>query len=356
MATINTIEDLIQLLDDNPHWVEALRVRLLTRELIELPEKFARFVEATNQRFDRIEGRLDRVEERLGGVEGRLDRVEGRLDRLTDDVGILKGAHARSTALRQADMIAEDMGLTLVRVLSRDDLRALTPSQGVADIPASHLRSFRLADLVIEAANENGETSFVAVEISFTVNGRDTARAVRNTDFLSRFTGRPARAAVAGARLDERIRGPPRIGRCVLVRAESGESRRRIVVSVQIQTFPENSELQTEEAILLDHRVLQSLLDAHREAVGQPVRAFDIGGRPFDFNRFRYLVGVINLSIDSWYRESVCGTTEEAIARAEQLYQDGADIIDVGAESTLRRRDRPTSRSNSTACCRWWRR
>ena len=213
MATINTIEDLIQLLDDNPHWVEALRVRLLTRELIELPEKFAAFAEATNQRFDRIEGRLDAVDDRLGGVEERLDRgdermgrIEGRLDRLTDDVGILKGAHARSTALRQADMIAEDMGLTLVRVLSRDDLRTLTPSQGVADIPARHLRSFRLADLVMEAANPDGETSFVAVEISFTVNGRDTARAARNADFLSRFTGRPARAAVAGARLDERIR------------------------------------------------------------------------------------------------------------------------------------------------------
>ena len=103
-------------------------------------------------------------------------------------------------------MIAEDMGLTLVHVLSRDDLRALTPSQGVADIPASHLRSFRLADLVMEAANPDGETSFVAAEISFTVNGRDLTRAVRNAGFLSRFTGRPARAAVAGARLDERIR------------------------------------------------------------------------------------------------------------------------------------------------------
>ena len=86
---------------------------------------------------------------------------------------------------------------------------------------------------------------------------------------------------------------------------------------------------------MLDHRVLQSLLDAHREAVCQPVRTFDIGGRSFDFNRYRYLVGVINLSTDSWYRESVCGTTEEAIARAERLSQDGADIIDVGAESTL---------------------
>ena len=227
MATINTIEDLIRLLDDNPHWVEALRARLLTRELIELPEKFARFVEATDQRFDRIEDRLGgvedrldkgdermgRIEDRLEGVEDRLDRgdermgrIEGRLDRLTDDVGILKGAHARTTALQQADMIAEEMGLTLVRILSRGDLRALTPPQGVADIPASHLRSFRLADLVVEAVDADGETSFVAVEISFTVNGRDTARAVRNAGFLARFSGRPARAAVAGARLDERIR------------------------------------------------------------------------------------------------------------------------------------------------------
>ena len=220
MATINTIEDLIQLLDDHPQWVEALRVRLLTRELIELPEKFASFVEVTNQRFDRIDGRLDRIEGRLDRVDGRLDgieerldrgdermgRMEGRLDRLTDDVGILKGAHAREVALREADVIVEDMGLTLVRVLSRDDLRALIPSQSVADIPASHLRSFRLADLVMEVANADGETSFVAVEISFTVNGRDIERAVRNAGFLSRFTGRPARAAVAGARLDERIR------------------------------------------------------------------------------------------------------------------------------------------------------
>ena len=149
---------------------------------------------------------MDGIEERLDRGDARMDRIEGRLDRLTDDVGILKGAHARTAALQQADLIAEDMGLTLVRVLSRDDLRALTPSQGVADIPVSHLRSFRLADLVMEAANLDGETAYVAVEISFTVNGRDTARAVRNAGFLSRFTGRPARAAVAGARLDERVR------------------------------------------------------------------------------------------------------------------------------------------------------
>ena len=135
-----------------------------------------------------------------------MDRIEVLLDRLICDVGMLKNAHTKRAALRQADMIAEDVGLTLVRVLSHRDLHTLTPSQGIDDIPADDLRSFRLADLVMEAANPDGETSFVAVEISFTANERDAARAVRNASFLARFSGRPALAAVAGARLDERIR------------------------------------------------------------------------------------------------------------------------------------------------------
>ena len=50
-TTINTIEDLIQLLDDNPQWVQALRARLLTRELIELPESFARFRQRDKSAF-----------------------------------------------------------------------------------------------------------------------------------------------------------------------------------------------------------------------------------------------------------------------------------------------------------------
>ena len=135
-----------------------------------------------------------------------FDRIEGLLDGLIEDVGMLKGAHTRDAARRQADLIAEDLGLRLVRVLSRDDLRPLIRSQHAADIPASHLRSFLLADLLVEAANQGGEMVYAAVEISFTVKGRDVTKAVRNAGFLSRFTGRPAHAVVAGAYLDEGIR------------------------------------------------------------------------------------------------------------------------------------------------------
>jgi dihydropteroate synthase len=46
-------------------------------------------------------------------------------------------------------------------------------------------------------------------------------------------------------------------------------------------------------------------------------------------------MGVVNLSPDSWYRESVCLSSEAAIRRGKVLAAQGADLIDVGAESTL---------------------
>jgi dihydropteroate synthase len=46
-------------------------------------------------------------------------------------------------------------------------------------------------------------------------------------------------------------------------------------------------------------------------------------------------MGVVNLSPDSWYRESVCLSAEAAIQRGRVQHEQGADIIDLGAESTL---------------------
>jgi dihydropteroate synthase len=65
------------------------------------------------------------------------------------------------------------------------------------------------------------------------------------------------------------------------------------------------------------------------------VAEFDIGGQPFAFNARPAIMGVVNLSADSWYRESVCLSAETAVQRAHVLHSQGAHIIDVGAESTL---------------------
>jgi dihydropteroate synthase len=80
---------------------------------------------------------------------------------------------------------------------------------------------------------------------------------------------------------------------------------------------------------------LAELLEKNRAAASARVKEFSIGGKQFTFNSQPAIMGVINLSPDSWYRESVCLTTEAAIQRGKILYTQGADIVDIGAESTL---------------------
>ena len=86
---------------------------------------------------------------------------------------------------------------------------------------------------------------------------------------------------------------------------------------------------------MLNLEQLAELLEQNRAAASARVTEFSIGGKPFAFNARPAIMGVLNLSADSWYRESVCLTTETAVQRGKVLHAQGADIVDVGAESTL---------------------
>ena len=86
---------------------------------------------------------------------------------------------------------------------------------------------------------------------------------------------------------------------------------------------------------MLSLEQLAGLLEQNRTAAAARVREFSIGGKKFDFNSQPAIMGVVNLSADSWYRESVCLTVEAAVRRGKVLVAQGAHIIDVGAESTL---------------------
>ena len=233
MNAIDTIEDLIALLDRHPQWLEALRSRILTRELLELPARVSELAErvsALTERVSELAERVSALTERLSALGERLselaeqqvalreevhsfiaatdrrfDRLETKTDRMMDDLGVLKGAHARNAAVEEASTIARDLGLRRTKTLTHDDLWELTDRADTTAIDRADLRSFRRADLIMEATDEAGESCYVAVEISYTANGRDTTRALRNADFLTRFTGRNAYAVVSGMRRDDRI-------------------------------------------------------------------------------------------------------------------------------------------------------
>jgi len=85
--------------------------------------------------------------------------------------------------------------------------------------------------------------------------------------------------------------------------------------------------------LALEH--LAELVEKNRLAVQARVKEFTLAGKHFAFNSRPAVMGVINLSPDSWYRESVCLTPDTAIRRGKVLHAQGADIVDLGAESTL---------------------
>ena len=90
--------------------------------------------------------------------------------------------------------------------------------------------------------------------------------------------------------------------------------------------------------LTLEH--LADLLEQNREAASARVREFSIGGKAFAFNSQSAVMGVVNLSPESWYRESVSLTTQAAIERGRILLAQGADLVDLGAESTLAHAER----------------
>ena len=198
-TAINTVEDLVRVLDDNPEMLEALRARLLTRELLEMPNILARFAAETDRQFDGNDRRFD-------GIDVRLDGMGRAIQRLQDDMGILKGAHARNVAQRDYGWMTRNMGLQPLRLLPVEEVDELTLKLRETGVSRSDRESFRNADMIIEAADELGETVYIAAEVSFTVDERDTGRAIRNARYLTRVTGKQARAAVIGSALDDRVR------------------------------------------------------------------------------------------------------------------------------------------------------
>lgn len=53
-----------------------------------------------------------------------------------------------------------------------------------------------------------------------------------------------------------------------------------------------------------------------------------------DFNEKTWVMGILNITPDSFSDGGSYSTVEQAVARAKQMVEDGADIIDVGGEST----------------------
>ena len=130
--------------------------------------------------------------------------IKRRQDTMSNDIGQVKGGHARAEVAQEAGVIALDMGLEYVDNVPKLRLAKWAQENSNSGIDPSDLRSFREADLVVNAT-DGPDTVYIAVEVSFTANRRDIDRAQRNAEFLERFTGCQARAAIASVKNDDYV-------------------------------------------------------------------------------------------------------------------------------------------------------
>jgi dihydropteroate synthase len=79
---------------------------------------------------------------------------------------------------------------------------------------------------------------------------------------------------------------------------------------------------------------LTQLVIGHQPDLESPVSHFRVADRSFDTDQETVVMGVVNLSRDSTYRESIAPTFDDAIRRSLIMHAQGAHVIDVGAESS----------------------
>ena len=242
MTVIHTADDLIHLLNENDEFRQAVRRHVLSDELIQLPERLAKFEtrvesfideqrqfnERVNRRFDSIDKKLEeqrqfndeqrqfnenqrqfneRVERRFDSIDKKFEEQRKFNDeqrqfnqRMETAIGELRGNVARQVVNSRFLEIASGMGFRFKGLLTRDDLGQMIFQREISDIPQSDRRSFVRADLVVKGTDSAGAIHYIAVEASYTADQRDTSRAQRNAAILTQLTGHPAHAAIASVR------------------------------------------------------------------------------------------------------------------------------------------------------------
>ena len=199
MTTINTLDDFLQALDDNPAWRDAVRARLLGKDLLELPAKFNDFAERQQRTNERLEGTLEELRRMNANAEARMNRMES-------DMSAVKGGHIRARLDNLSYDLTERMRLELAHVLERSEI--VLVSRRIPDAAPEELNSFRQADMVILAADRaGGPPLYLAIEASWTGSRYDTDRAQRNARLLTVATGLPAVPVIASVRNTHEVDG-----------------------------------------------------------------------------------------------------------------------------------------------------
>ena len=219
-------------MDNDPQLEEALRQRILTRELLELPQKLAdladmvaRMAETFDRRLTLLEERvddladqqnmtnerLDRIDGRLGGIDGRLDRIEYEQRIMRGQINNLNGSDYERRAVRRAPrLVRRCLGVRNAAVLvainrpNGDTISSLL-NDGVdrGVITEEDADELDRADVILRGSSPDGEDVYVVGEISITIDDSDVDRARDRAVILKSASSTITHAAVIGTAISD---------------------------------------------------------------------------------------------------------------------------------------------------------
>ena len=168
MTTINTADDLLKLLDSNPDFLDAVRNKILTDELLALPAVFSSFAAETRTRFDTLEA-----------------ETRTRFNSLEADTGVLKGiALEARLADKGLARIASAFSLRRLRIVrlaehnraSERFNEAIWEALDNGVIDSGEYERILDTDLIVQGSVSGGDVAFCASEASYTAEAEDVEK------------------------------------------------------------------------------------------------------------------------------------------------------------------------------------
>ena len=197
-------------LEQDPDFRTEIRRTLLTTELLELPEQFAAFVRATNERFSRLEEALTQFAEltnqRLAALESDVATLKDGQNRMSGQLSHLMGNDYEARAIEQARRLIRrryDMEKATVLYASRAPAvefqdQVLIPAIREGRITRREADQLEEVDCIIRCEDPEKGPIYAVVEISMAVQDTDHARAVARAEIFGRAAGHDALPHVVG--------------------------------------------------------------------------------------------------------------------------------------------------------------
>ena len=202
-ARDSRVDSFSELADSFSELIDAVSARMDASDVrvdgvIKLEAAAEGVIDVVNQGLTEWMTKLESFEGKVDGLQSMFEELGAKFDGVRDDLGLVKGGHARSAMVNNLPRIAAEFSFQYIAAMPQTTVMEFANMARALGEEQSQVASFRNADMVMHVLDDKGQPAYVAIEASFTVDSNDINRAVRNAGYLTRLTGLPAFPAVAG--------------------------------------------------------------------------------------------------------------------------------------------------------------